>query len=209
MNIGPAVFKYMHFSVRTQDYKLVSPHEDPHHLVYQPKDQELRARLDKLELYEIAKDPTEREDLAERHPEIVEDLLLRYEDWYDDITQELEVKGIQHIHLGTVHQPKTNLSRFDWGGPRIISGNQYGFWRVITEPGAYEVKMTLPEIESDGTAHLKYQDIHLTQPVKQGQRQVVFENVKLPAAKGKFQAFLKIERLASGPLFVDVNRLDL
>lgn len=111
MNIGPEVFKYMHFAVRTQQYKLVSPHDDPHHLVYQPKDIALRATLANLELYDIEQDPSERVDLALKNPDIVEDLLLRYENWYDEVTQELKSKGIQRIHLGTSHQPLVNLSR--------------------------------------------------------------------------------------------------
>ena len=209
MNVGPTAFRYMHFAVRTQKYKLVSPHDDPHHLVVQPTDEELKKTLAKLELYHVEDDPSERINIAKKHPEIVEDLLSRYENWFDQVTQERDSKGVQRIHLGTSAQPSVNLSRFDWGGPRVVSKNQLGFWRVQTEPGIYEISLDLPANQSDGVAHLKYQEIHLTLPVQKDQKQLVFKQVRLPGGTGNLQAFLKTERLASGPLFVDVKRLDL
>ncbi len=209
VHYGPTVFKYQHFSVRTQHYKLVSPHDDPHHILYQPKDEELRQTLSKLELYDIEADPSERINVATKYPELVEEYLARYEAWYDEVTQERDAKGIQRIHLGDPAQPLVNLSRFDWGGPRVISKNALGYWRVHTEAGRYEVSLDLPRIEADGTAHIKYQDMHLTAGVRKGDTRVVFRDVMIPEGVGNFQAYLKIERLASGPLFVDVRRLDI
>lgn len=207
MHVGPTVFKYMHFAVRTQKYKLVSPHDDPHHILYQPKDEELRQTLAKLELYDVENDPSERINLAGKYPEIVEDLLTRYENWYDEVTEERDSKGIQRIYLGSPAQPTVNLSRFDWGGPRVISRNQLGYWRVQTEPGLYEISLDLPKRELDGVAHIKYQDLHLRLPIQKDQEKVVFKNVPIPGGTGNFHAFLKIERLATGPLFVDVKRI--
>lgn len=208
MHYGPTVFKYMHFAVRTQKYKLVSPHDDPHHILYQPKDEELRQTLGNLELYDVENDPSERINLASKFPEIVEDLLARYENWFDEVTQERDSKGIQRIYLGNPKQLAVNLSRFDWGGPRVISRNQLGHWRVKTESGLYEIILDLPEIESDGFAHIKYQDVHLILPVKENQKKVVFKEVSIPEGIGNFQAYVKVERLAIGPHFVDVKRLD-
>lgn len=207
MHVGPTVFKYMHFAVRTQKYKLVSPHDDPHHLLYQPKDEELKEVLSNLELYDIENDPSERINVADTYPEVVEDLLFRYENWYDEVIQERNIKGIQRIYLGTSAQPIVNLSRFDWGGPRVISKNELGYWRVHTEPGLYKVTLHLPKRKLDGIAHLKYQDIHMQLPIKKEQKEIVFNNVSIPAGVGDFQAFFKVERLATGPLFVDVERL--
>jgi arylsulfatase/arylsulfatase A len=209
MQVGPVAFKYMHFAVRTQKYKLVSPHDDPHHLVYQPNDQKLKETLGKLELYEIESDPSERINLAQDHPEIVDSLLAQYEDWFDDVTSERDAKGVQRVFLGTIEQPMVILSRFDWGGPRVISRNALGYWRVKTEPGMYDIAYDIPPSPTTGIAHFKYQDIHLTQSVAKGQQKLEFKQVKLPAGIGNFQAYLKTERLASGPLFVEVKRTDL
>lgn len=208
MHYGPTPFKYMHFAARTQQYKLVSPHDDPHSILYQPKDEELKIVLDKLELYDVENDPSERINLAKQHPEIVEELLAKYENWFDEVTEERDAKGIQRIHLGSEAQPHVNLSRFDWGGPRVISKNDLGHWRVTTMEGLYEISLDLPAVTSDGIAHLKFKDVHHTQAFLKGQKKVVFKNVKLPAGEGNFHAYLKVDRLARGPLFVDVRKVN-
>jgi arylsulfatase A len=207
MHYGPTVFKYMHFAVRTQKYKLVSPHDDPHHILYQPTDSELKVVLDNLELYDIEKDTSERINLAKKHPEIVENLLSQYEDWFDDVTEERDSKGIQRIFLGSPTQLSVNLSRFDWGGPRVISQNELGYWRVKTVNGMYNITVDLPDINSDGIVHLKYNELHMALPVLKSQNKVVFHNLLLPEVTGNFQVYIKTERLAKGPLFVEVKRL--
>jgi len=209
MHYGPEVFKYMHFAVRTQKYKLIGPHDDPHHILYQPKDYELKERLASLELYDIENDPSERIDLANEYPEVVDNLLLSYENWFDDVTEERDAKGIQRIYLGNQAQPEVNLSRFDWGGPRVISNNELGYWRVKTEKGNYQISIDLPITSAPGIAHVKYNGLHLTLPFTKNQKKIVFDNVHLPDTVGNFHVFLKNDRLAIGPLFVDVNRLDL
>jgi arylsulfatase A len=209
MHYGATPYKYMHFAVRTQKYKLVSPHDYPHGILYQPKDEELKEVLANLELYDVENDPSERINLANKFPEIVEDLLAKYENWFDEVTEERDAKGIQRIYLGNPEQPNVNLSRFDWGGPRVNSKNQLGHWRVKTESGVYNISYDLPKMTSDGVAHLKYNNIHLQTAIQKGQEKVEFNNVKLPAGEGNFRAYFKVERLSTGPLFVDVNRLDL
>ena len=219
MHYGPTPFKYMHFTARTQQYKLVGPHSFPHGIVHQPTDHELKNVLKNLELFDVERDPSERINLAAKHPEIVDNLLEQYEDWFDEVTEERDAKGVQRIHLGTKAQRNVNLSRFDWGGPRVISrfdyggprvieDNQLGHWQVKTEEGVYDVSFDLPEITKNGVAHLKYKNVHLQKRIKIGQTKVLFDKVKLPAGTGNFHTYLKIERLATGPLFVDVKRLD-
>ncbi|QCX37603.1 arylsulfatase [Aureibaculum algae] len=208
MHYGPTPFKYMHFAVRGQKYKLVSPHDFPHGILYQPTDEELENTLSNLELYDIENDPSERIDLASKHPKIVEELLEKYENWFDEVTEERDAKGIQRIYLGTKAQPIVNLSRFDWGGARVISKNELGYWRVKTEAGLYKITLNLPEIKEDGVAHIKYGDIHVAIQIKKGQKNVIFKEVKIPSGFGNFQAFVKVKRLAMGPLFVNVERLN-
>ena len=216
MHYGPTPFKYMHFAARTQKFKLVSPHDFPHGIVHQPTDHELNNVLKNIELYDVENDPSERINIAAQHPEIVEELLEQYEKWFDEVTEERDARGIQRIHLGSKAQPNVNLSRFDWGGPRVISrfdyggprvveDNQLGHWQVTTEAGIYDISLVLPELINDGMAHIKYSDVHLKLPVQKGQQTVQFENVQLPAGDGNFHAYLKIERLPVGPLFVDIK----
>lgn len=219
MHYGPTPFKYMHFSARTQQYKLVSPHNFPHGIVHQPTDFELKNVLKNLELYDVENDPSERKNIAKQHTDIVEKLLEEYENWFDEVTEERDARGIQRIHLGTEAQLHTNLSRFDWGGPRVISrfdyggprvieDNQLGHWQVTTEAGTYEISVDLPEVEKDGKLYFKYNAIYLTIPIKKGQKKAVFEKVQLPKSEGNFHVYLKNSRLPQGALFVDVKKIN-
>ncbi|GAL81991.1 hypothetical protein JCM19274_171 [Algibacter lectus] len=198
---------------------MVSPHNFPHGIVHQPTDFELLNVLKNLELYDVENDPSERINIAKDSPEIVEVMLARYEDWFDEVTEERSAKGIQRIYLGSKSQSHVVLSRFDWGGPRVISrfdyggslvveDNQLGYWQVKTEKGLYQIVLDLPEIESDGVAHIKYNNVHVKMPVKKNQKQVIFEKVEIPSGTGNFHAYFKINRLPVGPLFVDVVKIN-
>ncbi|MBU3023656.1 arylsulfatase [Aestuariibacter sp. A3R04] len=218
MHYGPTPFKYMHFAVRTNQYKLVSPHDFPHGIVHQPTDHELFHVLKNLELYDIRHDPSERVNIASEHPDIVNAMLERYEQWFDDVTEERDAAGIERISIGHPAQPIVSLSRFDWGGPRVISrfdyggprvveDNQLGHWQVNTHAGVYDIRLDLPELQSDGEAHLKYGNVHLTLPVKKGQKTATFERVELPRGQGNLHAYIKAGRLPVGPLFMEVTKL--
>ena len=220
MHYGPTPFKYMHFAARTQKYKLVSPHDFPHGIVHQPTDFELKNVVKNLELFDVENDPSERINLAKKYPEIVNELLEKYENWFDEVTEERDAKGVQRIHLGSKAQPHVNLSRFDWGGPRVISrfdyggprvveDNQLGHWQVKTEAGVFEISLDLPDLNADGIAHIKYNEVHHQLPFQKGQKRLVFKNIKLPSGTGNFHAYMKIkeERLPTGPHFVDVKKL--
>ena len=220
MHYGPTPFKYMHFSLRTPKYKLVSPHDFPHGIVHQPTDFELKNVVKNLELFDVEKDPSERINIAKEHPEIVNEMLERYENWFDEVTEERDARGIQKIYIGNKMQPHVNLSRFDWGGPRVISrfdyggprvieDNQLGYWQVKSEKGLYKISYDLPILNDGGIAHLKYGKVHLTKKVEKNQKRVTFNNVKLPQGEGNFHAYIKSERLPVGPHFVDIVRLDL
>ena len=218
LHYGPTPFKYMHFGARTQKYKLVSPHNFPHGIVHQPTDHQLKNVLKNLELYDLENDPSERINIANENSEILEELLTKYEDWFDEVTEERESKGIQRIHLGSEAQPHVNLSRFDWGGPRVISrfdyggprvieDNQLGHWRVKTEEGIYTISLDLPDLDSEGVAHIKYNGIKHSLPFTKGEKNIIFKNINLPNDVGNFHAYLKVDRLATGPLFVDVIKI--
>jgi arylsulfatase/arylsulfatase A len=48
----------------------------------------------RYELYEIGKDPGERVNLAAQHPEVLKDMVSRYQMWYDDV---LNTRGVEAV----------------------------------------------------------------------------------------------------------------
>ncbi|MFC3122448.1 arylsulfatase [Agaribacter flavus] len=207
LHYGSTPFQYMHFAVRGQKYKLVGPHDNPHQIYTQPTDAEIQDVIRRLQLFDLENDESERINIAAQHPEIVDTYLEAYENWFDDVTDELSKKGIQRIYLGTKEAPNAYLSRYDWGGPRgVFTRGNAGFWRVSTVAGKYQIKVTLPFIKKDGFVHLKYQDLHIKKKVAKGQTTLTFEDVKLQAGEGNLRIYVKTERLPVGPLFVKVEK---
>jgi arylsulfatase A-like enzyme len=86
------------FAVRNQRYKLVQPTgmdspgqkhiHDRYAEVCAAQNREART-LDgspRYELYDITRDPGERNDIAAAHPEIVEEMTKAYNEWFTDVT---------------------------------------------------------------------------------------------------------------------------
>lgn len=204
---GPRLYRYVHFTVVTDKYKLISPHPDPHSIIRQPTPSERRDLVSSLELYRIKDDSSELHDVAGKHPDKVKELLGKYEQWFHDVTQEWNHLDPQRIYLGTRHQPTTTLSRFDWAGPGVIAGN-FGHWKVRTERGRYRITLRFGEASEAGRAVLRYGDLRRETAVEEGDSTAVFETVSLPAREGDFEAFLELGRLPKGVRYVDVERRD-
>ena len=204
---GPVPYPYTNFVVRQQRYKLLHAHDDGHKLTRPPTDAQLRTWLDNLELYDIQADPSEIENLAAQHPEVVDELLEKYEDWFSDVTNDRDFHSPQRTHIGTEHQNPVILSRFDW---RVLGGdsNHIGAWPIHAEEGRYRITLRHAPANRDGAAHIRFADVHRSLPVREGSTETVFNNIPLPAAPGRLAAYLKLERLPTAIPFIDIHRLD-
>ncbi len=209
---GPVPHQYVHFAVRTQQYKLIQPQDNPHAIIHHPSRGELARMLAALELYEIEKDPSELHNIAASHPDIVEALLTRYEDWFSDVTAERDYYVAPRIHLGGETQPVV-LSRFEWRGPRADTqvgswDDQLGYWDVrVVREASYDVTLQFAPAVGDGTAHFRFGAVHHRQQVQPGETSCRFR-VRLGEAAGRLEAFLKLQRLSTGVHFVHVKLVE-
>lgn len=205
---GPVPVRYLHFTVRSERYKLVSPHDDPYGPVGRLSADEIKKTLASLELYDIQNDPSEIKNIARQHPDIVEDLLSKYERWFDSVIRDRGDDWPQKIYVGTRFQPVIHLSRFDWGGPQVYAADQrLGYWDIRSEAGLYRVKVTYPKTVKDAVLYLRYKGIELQKTIAKGETEAFFDQVKLPAGTGQLEVFLRSDRLDTGVQFVDVERL--
>ena len=90
-----------------------------------------------FELYNIEQDPGEKQDLADKHPEMVKAFVREYETWFDDVTTHL--RRNDGMPYPTELNPKQKLDfRFtwqDWWGDKTgWRPNNYGRWRM-SNPG--------------------------------------------------------------------------
>lgn len=99
------------------------------------------------ELYDVAKDRAQQNDLAAKHPEVVEKLRAHYENWW----KELEPLSRQFVttSLGAKAQPAVTLTSSDWedryvDNSRLVrqaaGGPRGSHWNVKVESaGEYEI----------------------------------------------------------------------
>ena len=207
---GSEPFKYFHFTVRGQRYKLISPTDDPYGDISRPTDADVKKMIANLELYDIEKDSSEINNIARQHPEIVKSMLTKYENWFDQAIKDRGPDWPQRIYLGTLFQKNVQLSRFDWGGPGAYGNlsNKYGYWEVFSTAARYRITLRFQKTPASGLAFFKYQGLEKNTPVSEGKTSVIFDDIELPAGSGRFEAFLKFDSRETGVQFVDVERVN-
>ena len=127
--------KYKEFQVLTERWRLIQPPPQP----VSKEGEAAGAKVAKpgslqgLELFEIRTDPGQRENVADRHPEIVADLHRRYESWWDDVS--LKFGDYNDIVIGSDRENPALLHAHDAhrkGGRQVWvieaeSAGEYGF----------------------------------------------------------------------------------
>ncbi len=209
---GSEPFKYFHFTVRGQRYKLISPNDDPYGNIIRPgiAEADMKKLLASLELYDIEKDPSEIENIAKQHPDIVKNMLSRYENWFDQAMKDRGSDWPQRIYIGTKFQPIVQLSRFDWGGQGLIGeqSRRMGYWEVFSSPGKYNVILRYQKATKSGFEYLKYRGLEKKIAISVGDTASRFDAIELPEGPGKFEAFIKSDDQDIGVEYVDVERIN-
>jgi len=204
---GERPYKYVHFAVRSPQYKLVAPNDYPHGVKAPPTRDEMERILSSLELYDIENDASEIDNIADQHPEIVAQLLSDYERWFSEVTFARDFGVGPRIHLGSKQQTRVTLSQFEWRGPG--SQSSLGYWQVhVARAGVYSIKLRFEPVEENAEAHLHFGGQHTSHALKAGTSQYTFAEIHLPAGNGKLEAYVKRSGVPQGAEFVDVQRIE-
>jgi len=181
------------------------------------------------ELYDIKADPGQNNNIADKHPKVVEELRQAYEEWWADLS-----KGFDEYCETIIGSDKENpvrLMSHDWHTPQVPwhqgavrNGMQAnGFWAVEVErEGRYEFALRRWPAEVDKPitsaieggkaisatkARLKIGDVDASKPVSADAHAVTFE-VKLKAGKTRLQTWFTDDKEESrGAYYVYVKRL--
>jgi arylsulfatase len=124
--------------------------EPYHNIAYRAGNLKLVAQGDykmensEFELYDIAKDPYEMEDISHYSSGIVDSLKIAFDSLYTQIMQS-EHLNIQRIPVGTEHQNPVVLGRNDNKGASAkqwMSETGMGYWDVmVAESGIYDISI--------------------------------------------------------------------
>ena len=191
---GDAPELYRNCAARSQRYKLVNGKE----------------------LYDMAADPPEKNDIATEHPDIVAEMRRGCEEWFRDVSS---TRGYDppRIHLGTPHEnPSVQrcnrapavLTRQDWRGAESWHDGSLGYWEVkVARSGAYDIVLTFPQTKARGVAQFRFNNVAVQQPIGQGITTCRFHHVPIRAADGQLHAYVETEGKPAGVTLVTVERL--
>ena len=108
------------------------------------------------ELFDHTRDPEQRRDIAEHHPDIVQNLREAYETWWTDISQKFG--EYSEIAIGSNRENPTTLTAHSWHGKEGIYNQWHvrqkerdnGFWAIdIEQDGEYEFELRRWPVEAD------------------------------------------------------------
>jgi len=88
------------------------------------------------ELYNIYEDRDQKNDIAQKHPKIVDQLQNYYENWWNEV-ETLVYNKHTNIHIGSVYEPVTILTSEDW--QTINTANQFHIRQAKNRSGAWNV----------------------------------------------------------------------
>jgi arylsulfatase/arylsulfatase A len=154
-----------------------------------------------LELFDLAADPGEAQNLATQRPEVVARLIAAYDRWFDDVSNTRpDNYAPPRIHVGSPHEPETVLTRNEWRGADW-SSRTVGSWLIhILQGGDYRVVVQVEEGAGDVTVEIG--DVRRTLP-SGGKSTVTYDPISLrpgdcsvtawadgPGRRGAYQVIL-------------------
>ncbi|MBI5280136.1 MAG: arylsulfatase [Candidatus Solibacter usitatus] len=159
------------------------------------------------ELYDLQSDPAEKNNLAESRPGVTASLRRAYDRWFADIARD-HGYAPPRIFIGAPRENPVLLTRQDWRGPAASwDAAGLGHYEVdVRASGQYTVTLRFPAVPADAGAEFRLGALTARSPVKQGDTQVVFARLALPAGPARLEGCLIRGQSVSGAHYIEVDR---
>jgi len=131
------------------------------------------------ELYDLAADPGETDNVAEANADVVARLRDHYEAWFERVGSS---RGYAppRIFLCPEVEPETLLTPQDWRGSQGWPKSDYGHWEVfVPRAGRYTIELDFLEPVSDATAEIRIAGKRFRAPVEPGATTHTFTGIEL------------------------------
>ncbi|MBG86089.1 MAG: arylsulfatase [Verrucomicrobiales bacterium] len=125
----------------------------------------------KLELYDLEKDPAEKNDLAASKPDVLKGLKSDYLKWFDDVSKSRVFK-VGTIHIGNPAENPVLLCRYQ--DSRYVDGKPTGWPVKIEQAGRYRLSVELADRNTGGRIHVAWQGKSQSRPVLPGTNSASF-----------------------------------
>ncbi len=164
---------YQNAAVITQQYKLVLGPE-----TFNDEDWSYSGEPP-VELYDLAEDPGESQDLAAQKPDLAADLRARYEAWFADVKSSRDfTPGV--IHIGSDAENPLLLCRYQ--DATFVDGAPTTWTVEIERAGRYEASVNTAPGDEPNQMHVEVNGDGRTYPIDADSRAAV---VELPAGPAK------------------------
>lgn len=148
---------YQNMSVHKGDYKLVT---QTHY----------QGTVDDFALYDIANDPSEKNNLIHQQRARAESMKDELDGWLDELNAHPNNRRVYNIKIGTSGENPVVLNRNDAKGPVGVwtQSEIYAWWDIeIAEDGIYHFSFRfLEDLKTPGDMVLKLYPYHFSLPVK-------------------------------------------
>ncbi len=186
---GNTPIPYHNFALRTNDWKLLNSSGFLN---------ENFTGRPQFELYDMINDPLEITDLAMSKPEIVNQLKMKYDEWYTDVSStRIDNYVAPRIPIGTIYENPVVLTRQDW---QQISENPWlehatGYWRLkSSENSKYNILVRFRKKEISGEVVLKINNEIYKKKLLPGMNEIIFKSINIPKGDIDLQAQLQISK---------------
>ena len=144
----------------------------------------------RYELFDLQDDPSERVDVADRHPEVVLDLLRGYRAWFADVADPRNLQ-VPPIRVGAVEDDPAILTRQDWRGSATAwEPGEVGGWDVeVARGGRYDLVVFLPG-GLGGVVRFQLGAAEVRVEAAPGARTVAIGPIELAPGPGRLQAWV-------------------
>ncbi|WP_207506929.1 arylsulfatase [Telluribacter humicola] len=181
---------FIAFAARAPRYKLLSPNGE------------------KFELYDIQNDPSEKQNLADQLPEVVEKMKADYMTWFRDVSgTRPDNYAKPHIVLGTDHETTTRLSQQDWVLTQGQGWGEQGHWKVeVARPASFDAEVVLDKPHPGWQLSISGSGKTFRGTITNDGTKGTIPNITLPAGKTDLQVSLSNGEKEVGPYQVILKR---
>ncbi len=170
------------------------------------------ADISEFELFDLASDPQEQQNLVHQNPELAQRLKAKLDSTYEDLIASQNIHDHPLIYIGHPAENPVILNRNDAAGARGIWSQSeiYGYWSVRVQPGTYDLRFRfLDPIDAPGRIILETGPQVLQKTIEpSGQVLVEMQDVPLPAiTRGQMTAFFQQENREILPFWIELTKV--
>jgi arylsulfatase A-like enzyme len=173
--------QYQNCAVITQIYKMVGSPETFLNENFKISD------VPVLELYDLVNDPSEKNNIADKYPEIVSSLRKSYDTWFEDVKRTRNFTP-GYIHIGSESENPSHLCRYQ---DSTYKDEKPTGWSVYIEHGGrYELTINRGDSIQKGKMYVKINDKEMSQSLERGVNSAIFN---LPSGRAIIDIWIQEE----------------